>query len=60
MVETSEYDDGMLIGSRFGYGSELTTRGTTPPLSPISEYSIEQRGYKKVHGKERVFKTLVE
>ena len=59
MVETSGYDDGMLIGSRFGYVSELTPRGTTPPLSPISEYSIEQRGYKKVHWRERVFNSLV-
>ena len=29
MVDTSEYDDGMLIGSRFSFVSELTTRGTT-------------------------------
>ena len=41
MVETSEYDDGMLIGSRFGFVSELTTRGTAPPLSPISGSSTE-------------------
>ena len=39
----------MLIESRFGFVSVLTTRGTTPPLSPISESSIEQRGYNKVH-----------
>ena len=56
MVETSEDDDGMLIGSRFGFASELTTRGTTtPPLSPNSEYSVEQ----KVHWRERGFNTLV-
>ena len=60
MVETSEYDDGMLIGSRFGYVSQLTTRGTIPPLSPISGPLIEQRGYKNVHRKERGFKTLIE
>ena len=33
--------------------SELTTRGTRPPLSPISESSIEQRGCMKVHWTER-------
>ena len=60
MVKTSEYDDGMLIGSRFGFVSELTTRGTTPPLSPISGSSIEQRGYKKVHWTESGFNTLIE
>ena len=60
MVETSEYGDGMQNGSRFRYVSGLTTRGTTPPLSPISECSTAQRGYKKVHRKERVFNTLVE
>ena len=60
MVETLEYDDDMLNESRFGFVSELTTRGTTPPLSPISGASIEQRGYKKVDWKERVFNTLVE
>ena len=60
MVEMWEYDDGMLIGSRFGNVSELTKRGTTPPLSPISEYSIEQRRYKKVQWRERGFNTLVE
>ena len=60
MVETSEYDDGMLIGSRFGFVSELTRRGTTPPLSRISGSSIEQRAYKKVHRKERGFNTLVD
>ena len=49
MVETLESDDGMLIESRFCFVSELTTRGTAPPLSPISGSSIEQRGYKKVH-----------
>ena len=40
--------------------SELTTRGTTPPLSPISGSSIEQRGYKKVRWTERGFNTLIE
>ena len=30
MVETLEYDDDMLIENRFGFVSELTTRGTTP------------------------------
>ena len=60
MVETLEYDDGMLIGRRFGLVSELTTRGTTPPLSPISGSSIEQRGYKMIHWKERGFISLVE
>ena len=60
MVETSEYDDGMLIESRFSFVSELTTRGTTPPLSPISGPSIEQRGYKQVHWTERGLNTLVE
>ena len=40
--------------------SVLTTRGTTPPLSPIAGSSIEQRGYKKVHWKERGHNTLVE
>ena len=59
-AETSEYDDGMLLGSRFGFVSELTTRGTTPPLSPNSGSSIEQRGYKKVHWTERGFKKLIE
>ena len=59
MVETSEYDDGMLIGSRFGYVSESTTRGTTPPLSPISGSSIELRGCKMALWKERRFSTLV-
>ena len=49
MVETLEYEDGMMIESRFYFTSELTTRGTTPPLSPISGSSIEQRGYKKIH-----------
>ena len=33
---------------RFGCVSELTTRGTTPPPSPIIGSSIEQRGCKKV------------
>ena len=59
MVETSEYDDSMLIGSRFGYVSESTTRGTTPPLSPISGSSIELRGCKMALWKERRFSTLV-
>ena len=40
--------------------SELTTRGTIPPLSPISGFSIEQRGYKKVHWTERGLNTLIE
>ena len=35
MVETLEFDDGMLIESRFGFVSDLTTRGTTRPLSPL-------------------------
>ena len=60
MVETLECEDGMLIGSRFGSVSELTTRGTAPPLFPISGSSIEQRGYKKVHWTECGFNTLVE
>ena len=60
MVEMLEYEDGMLIENRFGYVSELTTRGTTPPLSPISGSSLAQRGYKKVHWKERAFRTLIE
>ena len=38
----------------------MTTRGTTPPLSPNSESSIEQRGCKKVHWTERGFNTLIE
>ena len=54
MDKTSECDDdGVLIESRFGFVS-------TPPLSPISGSSVEQRGYKKVHWKERGFNTLVE
>ena len=52
-VETLECDDGMLIRSLFGFVSELTTRGTTPPLSPISGSSVEQCGHKKVHCTER-------
>ena len=60
MVGTLEYDDGMLIESRFGFVSELNTRGTTPPLSPISGSSVEQCWYKKVHWTERGFNTLVE
>ena len=48
MVETLVCDDGMLVESRFGFVSESTTRDTTPPLSPISGSSIEQRGYKEV------------
>ena len=60
MVEQVEHDDGMLIESRFGFVSELSTRGTTPPLSRISESSIEQRLYKKVHCTERGFNTLIE
>ena len=31
-------DDDMLSESRFDFVSELTTRGTAPPLSPISEH----------------------
>ena len=50
MVETLEYDDGMLIESRFGFVSELTTRGATPPLFPISGSSIEQFGFRKNTG----------
>ena len=56
MVETLEYEDGMLTENRSGFVSELTTRGTTPSLSPISRSSIEQRGFKKVHWTERGFK----
>ena len=37
----------------FGYASELTTRGTTPPLFAIDGSSVEQRGHKKVHWKKR-------
>ena len=43
---------------RFGREAELTTRSTTPPLSPITGSSIEQRGCKKVHWKERRLNTL--
>ena len=50
----------MLIESRFGFVSELSTRGTTPPLSPISGSSIEQRRYMKVHCTERGLNTLIE
>ena len=60
MVEMLEHDDGMLIESRSGFVSESTTRGATPPLSPISGSSIEQRGYMKVHWTERGLNTLVE
>ena len=60
MVETLEYEDGMLIESRFRFVSGWTTRGTTPPPSPISGSSIEQRGYKKVQWTERGFNTLIE
>ena len=59
MVETLVYDDGILIENRFSLVSELTTRSTTPPLSPISGSSTEQRGYKKVHWTERGLNTLV-
>ena len=59
MVETLVYDDGILIENRFSLVSELTTRGTTPPLSPISGSSTEQRGYKKVHWTELGLNTLV-
>ena len=41
----------MLIGRRFGDVSDLTTRGTTPPLSPISEYLIEQVSTRTYTGK---------
>ena len=60
MVETLEYNDGMLIESRFGFVSGLTTSGRASPLSPIPASSIEQRGYKKVHWTERGVNTLVE
>ena len=40
--------------------TEFTTRGNTPPLSPISGSSIEPRGYKKVHWTESDLNTLVE
>ena len=50
----------MLIESRFGFVSEFTTRGTRPPLSPISGSLIEQRGYNKVHWSERGFNTWIE
>ena len=50
----------MLIESRFGFVFELTTRDTARPLSPIPGSSIEQRGYKKVHWKERGLNTLVD
>ena len=43
-----------------GRVSELTTRSTTPPLSPRTGPSIEQRGCKKVHRRERGLNTLVE
>ena len=45
---------------RFGRVSLSTTRSTTPPLSPRTESSIEQRGCKKVHRRERGLNTLVE
>ena len=45
---------------RFGRVSELTTRSTTLPLSPITGSSFEQRGYKKVHWRERGLNTFVE
>ena len=60
MVKTLEYENGMLIESCFGFVSEFTTRGTRPPLSPISGSLIEQRGYNKVHWSERGFNTLIE
>ena len=41
VVAKSECDDGMLIESRFGFVSESTTRGTAPPLFPISGSSTE-------------------
>ena len=40
--------------------SELTTRGTAPPLSSIAGSSIEQRGYKKAHWKECRLNTMAE
>ena len=55
-----EYYDDILIESRVGFVSELTTRGTTPPLSPITGSSIEQRGYKKVQWTERRFNQYVD
>ena len=58
-VETLECDDGMMIESRFGFVSKWTTRGTTPPLSPISGSSIEQRGFKKVHWTESGLNSLI-
>ena len=39
--------------------SELTTRGTAPPRSSIAWSSVEQRGYRKVHWKERGLDTFV-
>ena len=37
------------LACHFGYASELTTRGTSPPLFSIHGSAIEQRGYKNVH-----------
>ena len=50
MVETLEYEDGMLIESRFSYVSELTTRGTALALSPISGSSLNSVGTRKYTG----------
>ena len=44
----------------FGYVSELTPRGTAPPLSWIAGSSIDRRGYKKVLWKERRLNKLAE
>ena len=59
MVETLECDDGVLIEGHFGFVSHLKIRGTTHPLSPISESPIAQRGYKKVHWTERGLNALI-
>ena len=40
--------------------SACRSRGTAPPLSSIAGSSIEQRGYKKEHWKERILNTLAE
>ena len=42
MVETLEYDDGMLIESRFSFVSESTIRDTTSPLSLIQESTLDR------------------
>ena len=58
MVETLEYEDGMLTENRSGFVSELTTRGTTPSLSPISRSSIEQRGFNTLIESSRLFPVM--